>query len=72
MATWNSRGLRGSALEDLINRTNEKCLKNRAESLFLLFIIHIKNFFIICLMKCFAFFGIGQERAEGKAFVLRN
>ena len=23
MATWNSRGLRGSALEDLINRTNE-------------------------------------------------
>ena len=26
MATWNSRGLRGSALEDLINRTNEKYL----------------------------------------------
>lgn len=24
MATWNSRGLRGSGLEDLINRTNEK------------------------------------------------
>lgn len=24
MATWNSRGLRGSALEELINRTNEK------------------------------------------------
>lgn len=24
MATWNSRGLRGSALEDLVNRTNEK------------------------------------------------
>lgn len=24
MSTWNSRGLRGSALEDLINRTNEK------------------------------------------------
>lgn len=24
MATWNSRGLRGSALEDLINFTNEK------------------------------------------------
>lgn len=24
MATWNSRGLRGSALEDMINRTNEK------------------------------------------------
>ena len=23
MATWNSRGLRGSALEDLVNRTNE-------------------------------------------------
>ena len=24
MATWNSRGLRGSALEDMINRTNER------------------------------------------------
>ena len=24
MATWNSRGLRGSTLEDLINMTNEK------------------------------------------------
>jgi recombination protein U len=24
MATWNSRGLRGSGLEDLINRTNDK------------------------------------------------
>lgn len=24
MATWNSRGLRGSLLEDMINRTNEK------------------------------------------------
>jgi len=24
MATWNSRGLRGSTLEDFINRTNEK------------------------------------------------
>ena len=24
MATWNSRGLRGSAFEDFINRTNEK------------------------------------------------
>ena len=23
MATWNSRGLRGSGLEDFINRTNE-------------------------------------------------
>lgn len=28
MATWNSRGLRGSALEELINFTNEKYLKN--------------------------------------------
>ncbi len=28
MATWNSRGLRGSALEDLINRTNEIYLEN--------------------------------------------
>ena len=28
MATWNSRGLRGSALEDLINRTNEKYREN--------------------------------------------
>ena len=24
MATWNSRGLRGSALEDMVNRTNER------------------------------------------------
>ena len=24
MATWNTRGLRGSALEDVINRTNER------------------------------------------------
>lgn len=24
MATWNTRGLRGSALEDMINRTNER------------------------------------------------
>ena len=24
MATWNSRGLRGSTLEELINRTNER------------------------------------------------
>ena len=24
MATWNSRGLRGSTLEDLVNRTNEQ------------------------------------------------
>ena len=28
MATWNSRGLRGSTLEDLINRTNEKYLED--------------------------------------------
>lgn len=28
MATWNSRGLRGSTLEELINRTNEKYLEN--------------------------------------------
>lgn len=28
MATWSSRGLRGSALEDLINRTNEKYLES--------------------------------------------
>ena len=28
MVTWNSRGLRGSTLEDLINRTNEKYLEN--------------------------------------------
>ena len=26
MATWNSRGLRGSGLEDMINRTNERYL----------------------------------------------
>ena len=28
MATWNSRGLRGSSLEEFINRTNEKYLEN--------------------------------------------
>lgn len=28
MATWNSRGLRGSTLEELINRTNEKYAEN--------------------------------------------
>ncbi len=28
MATWNSRGLRGSVLEELINRTNEKYRTN--------------------------------------------
>lgn len=29
MATWNSRGLRGSTLEELINRTNEKYAEGR-------------------------------------------
>jgi len=28
MATWNSRGLRGSILEDLINHCNDKYLEN--------------------------------------------
>ena len=28
MATWNSRGLRGSTLEDMINRSNEKYLES--------------------------------------------
>lgn len=28
MSTWNSRGLRGSTLEDLLNRTNEKYQEN--------------------------------------------
>ena len=28
MATWNSRGLRGSTLEEFINHTNEKYLQN--------------------------------------------
>lgn len=28
MPTWNSRGLRGSAFEEFINRTNEKYLEN--------------------------------------------
>lgn len=28
MPTWNSRGLRGSTLEEMINRTNEKYLEN--------------------------------------------
>ena len=29
MGTWNSRGLRGSTLEDLINRTNERYLEKK-------------------------------------------
>ena len=29
MATWNSRGLRGSTLEDMINRTNERYLDTK-------------------------------------------
>ena len=29
MPTWNSRGLRGSTLEELLNRTNEKYLLNK-------------------------------------------
>ena len=29
MATWNSRGLRGSTLEELVNRTNEKYRENK-------------------------------------------
>lgn len=29
MATWNSRGLRGSTLEDMINRTNERYLESK-------------------------------------------
>lgn len=29
MPTWNSRGLRGSALEEMINRTNEKYLEQK-------------------------------------------
>ena len=29
MATWNSRGLRGSTLEEFINLTNEKYAKHR-------------------------------------------
>ena len=28
MSTWNSRGLRGSTLEELLNKTNEKYLEN--------------------------------------------
>ena len=27
MSTWNSRGLRGSAFEEFLNRTNEKYLE---------------------------------------------
>ena len=27
MATWNSRGLRGSTLEDMVNRTNERYIE---------------------------------------------
>ena len=33
MATWNTRGLRGSTLEDMVNRTNEKYLENGKESI---------------------------------------
>lgn len=29
MPTWNSRGLRGSTLEDMLNRTNEKYLEHQ-------------------------------------------
>ena len=29
MPTWNSRGLRGSTLEDLINQTNETYKENK-------------------------------------------
>ena len=29
MATWSSRGLRGSAFEEMINRTNEKYRENK-------------------------------------------
>lgn len=29
MSTWNSRGLRGSTLEELLNRSNEKYLQNQ-------------------------------------------
>lgn len=29
MATWNTRGLRGSTFEDMLNRTNEKYLENK-------------------------------------------
>ena len=28
MGTWNTRGLRGSTLEDLVNRTNEQYQEN--------------------------------------------
>ena len=31
MATWNSRGLRGSTLEDLVNRSNEIYLEKAYE-----------------------------------------
>ena len=29
MGTWNSRGLRGSTLEDMVNRTNEWYLEKK-------------------------------------------
>ena len=32
MATWNSRGLRGSTLEDLVNRTNEQYAEKKLAS----------------------------------------
>ena len=33
MATWNSRGLRGSTLEELINRTNEQYRESLSASM---------------------------------------
>ena len=32
MATWNSRGLRGSLLEEIVNRTNEKYRQEKGGS----------------------------------------
>ena len=44
MPTWNSRGLRGSTLEDLLNRTNEKYAHNGLALIQKLSLIHISSF----------------------------
>ena len=43
MGTWNTRGLRGSTLEELINRTNEQYLEKN-----LVFLVVILSFMCCC------------------------
>ena len=57
MATWNSRGLRGSTLEEFINRTNEKYLENGKE----------------CIDMCKAMEEWAEElREEGEQLGMKN